>query len=54
MSMSCMKQYHGVDRYICCKQESFKILKTELLETGTQRKTEKERERERERIIEGW
>ena len=41
MSFSCMKRYHGVNRYICCEQDSFKILKTELLDTDTQAETER-------------
>ena len=43
-----MEQYRRVDHCICYKQDSFKILKTELLEIDTQTETETER------IIKGW
>jgi len=39
ISMSCMEQYPRLDHYICCKQDSFKILKTELLQIDTQTET---------------
>jgi len=38
-----------VDHFICYKENSFKILKTELLETDRQTERERERERKRER-----